>query len=124
MTTKLSPRSNNSVRSSCVVKSGKPKRKGERYTSPLSAHKRTGSRAVPPLLATDGTTAPNWAKEVFPDFIWMCAHIAKDPVGGKGTIKQILDAIDDILSEHDALVHSFGCLPKFEEIPNTTPCPG
>jgi len=85
----------------------------------LSAHKKTGARVVPPLLAMEGNKFLNWAKNLLPDFIWMCAHISEDPLKGMYAIRNTLDAIDDVLSEQGVTVHSYGCLTQFEEFPVT-----
>jgi len=103
--------------------SAKRKKKGGRYTTPLSAHQRQGQRRVPPLLAIDEMRTVSWVKDMLPDFIWMCGHIGDDPDKGLYAVAQVLDAVDDVLVAHQVDVAFYGRLTQFEEIPDEVRAP-
>lgn len=100
-----------------MSKASKRKKKGGRYTSPLSAHQRQGQRVVPPILTVPNLSLSSWMKDALPDFLWLCAHITGDPLGGMYVVTKALDIIDDVLKDHGSDTPSYGRLTQFETFP-------
>lgn len=100
-----------------MTKANKRKKKGGRYTSPLTAHKRQGQRVVPPMLTVPNLAFSSWTKEALPDFLWLCAHITDDPPRGMFVVTRALDVIDDVLNESGVETPSYGRLTQFEAFP-------
>jgi hypothetical protein len=100
-----------------MANGNKRKKKGGRYTSPLSAHKRQGTRVIPPMLNVPNLSFSSWTKDALPDFLWICAHLVKDPLKGMHETAKALDVIDDVLKDAHVERPSYGCLTQFEAFP-------
>lgn len=98
-------------------KSNKRKKQGSRYTSPLNAHQRKGTRVIPPILTVPNLSFSSWIKDGLPDFLWLCAHIAENPLQGMYVLVKALDVIDEALKENGTERPSCGRLTQFEAFP-------
>jgi Family of unknown function (DUF5677) len=62
-------------------------------------------------------TLTSWTKDVFPDFLWLCAHLSEDPLLGMSRIVKTLDAINEVTEEAAESPAVYGRLTQFEAVP-------
>jgi hypothetical protein len=104
---------------------GRKKKKAHRTrdNSPLSAHKREGTRVLPPMLQVPNLQLTNWLRDIFPDMLWLCSTLAKDVGAGLHVCARTLDAIDAAVEKvcgrpNGRPICASGALTDFEAIPH------
>ena len=78
-----------------------------------------GKRLVTPLNQLQSLRSVPWLRDLFPDMLWLCFHLAADDTGGMGLVARVLDVIDEAIAQVDLGPEYIndGRLTNFERIP-------
>ena len=108
-----------------MAKKKQKKNAATRRNTPLSKHRQQGKVLNSPLGGLPNMRAVPWLRDQFPDYLWVCWHLADKIDRGRSTVVATMNVVNEVLDEvlgdsaADRTVFD-GSLTSWESLPPQT----